>query len=157
MLMTARHCLAAAALTLSACAMNDGRAGTATGGAGSLEGSSWRLVEIQSMDDSQGSTRPTDPDNYTMQLEGGGRASFQLDCNRGSGSWTMTTAGPDSGSISFGPIATTRMACPPPSLGDRIAGDLANVRGYRLVDGRLSLSLMADGGILIWERAGEAR
>lgn len=150
--------VAALALIVSACAPNE-QLPTSTAGLAltDLTGSSWRLVEIQSMDDAQGTTKPGDPDKYRMQFETGGRAVFELDCNRGTGSWTMVAAGDNSGAISFGPIATTRMACPPPSLGDRLANDLASVRGYRLVDGRLSLSLIADGGILVWERADELR
>lgn len=150
--------VAALASLVSACAPGKQPPASTTGPTvADLTGSSWRLVEMQSMDDAQGTTRPDDPDKYRMQLEAGGRAVFQLDCNRGNGSWTTTAAGDSSGTIAFGPIATTRMACASPSLGDRLANDLANVRGYRIVDGRLSLSLMADGGILVWERADALR
>lgn len=44
-----------------------------------LEGTEWRLVEFQSMDDAQGTTRPDDPDKYTMKLTADGRAAFRLD------------------------------------------------------------------------------
>lgn len=145
--------LAAAAMLISNCASGADQPSAATGSSpAGLEGTSWRLVEIRSMADAKGAIVPPNPDNYTMRLESGARAIFLLDCNRGRGNWTSAVAGDGSGSISFGPIATTRMACPPPSLGDRLANDLARVRAYRVIDGRLSLSLMADGGILIWEQ-----
>jgi hypothetical protein len=40
--------------------------------------------------------------------------------------------------------------CPPPHLDERVARDLAHVRSYLLKDGKLYLSLMADGGIYEW-------
>lgn len=116
-----------------------------------LRGTAWRLLSIQSMDDAQGTTRVADPSRYTLRFDAEGRAALRLDCNRGAGSWKAQPAGDGTGSLEFGPIATTRMACPPPSLGDRVGRDLGYVRGFRLKDGKLYLSLMADGGILEWE------
>jgi heat shock protein HslJ len=84
-----------------------------------------------------------------MTLEPGGRLTMQLDCNRATGTWT--SQGGDSGAFSFGPLATTRALCPPPSMDSRIAGDAQYVRSYLLRDGRLYLSLMADAGIYAWE------
>jgi hypothetical protein len=40
--------------------------------------------------------------------------------------------------------------CPPGSLAPRLMQQLPFVRSYLLRDGRLHLSLMADGGILSW-------
>jgi heat shock protein HslJ len=117
-----------------------------------LAGSSWRLVEFQSMDDAIGTTRPEDPSRYTMRLESDGTASFRLDCNRANGNWSAQPAGDgSSGSFEFGPLAATTAACPPPSMGERVSADAAYVRGYLLRDGRLYLSLMADAGIYVWE------
>jgi hypothetical protein len=48
-------------------------------------------------------------------------------------------------------IGVTRALCPPPSMDERIARDMDFVRGVLLREGRLSLSLMADAGIYIWE------
>lgn len=117
-----------------------------------LAGSSWRLVEFQSMDDAIGTTRPEDPSRYTMRLGPDGTVSFLLDCNRANGNWSARPAGDgDSGSFEFGLLATTTAACPPPSMGERVAADAEYVRGYLLRDGRLYLSLMADAGIYVWE------
>jgi heat shock protein HslJ len=116
----------------------------------SLAGTSWQLHAIQSMDDAQGTTRVPDPQRFTLRFDADGRVRLQLDCNRGTGTWEAAAAGEDSGSLKFGPIATTRAMCPPPHLDQRVGRDLPYVRGYRLKDGKLFMSLMADGGIYEW-------
>jgi hypothetical protein len=104
------------------------------------------------MDDAVGRTRPADPSRYTLQLAADGRASLQLDCNRATASWTaQASAEPDNGSFRFGPLATTRAQCPPPSLSQRLATQIPYVRSYLIRNGHLHLSLFADGGILEWE------
>ena len=119
----------------------------------SLTGTSWQLVAIQSMDDEQGTTRIADPASFTLHFGTDGRASLRLDCNRGAGNYEATTATDGSGSLRFGLVATTRALCPPPHLDERVARDLAYVRSYRVKDGKLFLSLMADGGIYEWHPA----
>jgi heat shock protein HslJ len=121
------------------------------GRASTLEGTSWRLVEFQSMDDAIGTLRPDDPSKYTMTLHGDGTVSMQLDCNRATGTWSAEPASDEGGSFRYGPLATTRALCPPPSLGERIARDAEFVRSYLLRDGRLHLSLVADAGIYAWQ------
>jgi len=116
-----------------------------------LTGRSWRLVEIQSMDDAEGVSRPEDPSIYTMTLGKDGTASFRLHCNRGTASWSAEVTSADSGTLEFSRMAMTRAACPPPSLDVRVAGAMEYVRSYLFRDGRLHLSLMADGGIYSWE------
>jgi heat shock protein HslJ len=116
----------------------------------SLAGTSWQLHAIQSMDDAQGTTHVPDPQRFTLRFDTNGRVSLQLDCNRGTGTWEVVASGADSGSLKFGPIATTRAMCPPPHLDQRVARDLPYVRGYRLKEGKLFMSLMADGGIYEW-------
>jgi heat shock protein HslJ len=104
------------------------------------------------MDDAIGIARPDDPSRYTMRLNADGTVELRLDCNRGRGSWSAEAVGDgDSGSFDFGPLAVTRALCPPPNLDEQIATQAEYVRSYLLDDGRLHLSLMADGGILVWE------
>jgi heat shock protein HslJ len=119
-----------------------------------LAGTEWRLVEFQSMDDAQGTTRPGEGTLYTMWLHGDGAVTMQLNCNRATGTWSATP-GPEatSGRFNFGPLAATRALCPPPSMDESIAAQSGYVRSYRLRDDRLYLSLMADGGIYVWARA----
>jgi len=117
---------------------------------GSLAGSAWQLHAIQSMDDAQGTTRIAEPKRFTLRLESDGRAALQLDCNRGTATWNAKPAGDGSGSLTFGPVAATRALCAPPHVDERVVRDLAFVRSYRLKDGALFMSLMADGGIYEW-------
>lgn len=117
-----------------------------------LQGTTWQLVGIQSMDDAQGLRRPRDASRYTLSLQADGRAVLQLDCNRAMGRWRVDpSADPGNGGFRFGPLASTKALCPAPSLGEPLALQLPFVRGYLLRDGRLNLSLLADGGIRIWE------
>ena len=113
--------------------------------AASLEGTAWRLVEFKGGDDSI--LRPDDRTKYTIEFGADGRVSARIDCNRGSGTWT--SSGPNQ--LQFGPLALTRMMCPPGSLHDQIARQWGNVRSYVLENGHLFLSLMADGGIYEFE------
>jgi heat shock protein HslJ len=119
---------------------------------GPLSGTEWRLIEIQSMDDSVGIKRPDDPSKYTLRLNADGTANMRLDCNRANGTWSAEpSADASNGRFEFGPLAATRALCPPPSLGEQIAAQARYIRGYMLKDGRLYLSLTADGGIYAWE------
>jgi heat shock protein HslJ len=116
-----------------------------------LAGTSWQLVAIQSMDDAQGTTKVQEPSRFTLEFGRDGRAALRLDCNRGMGGYEVKPAGDGtSGSLTFGPIAGTRARCAPPNLDERIGRDLAYVRSYMLKEGKLFLSLMADGGIYEW-------
>lgn len=119
----------------------------------SLAGTRWRLIEIRSMDDAIGTTRPDDPSKYTLAFAADGTLAMRLDCNRAMGRWSATPAADsEGGQLRVGPLAATRALCPEPSLDERIARDMDYVRSYLVKDGRLHLSLMADGGIYVWER-----
>jgi heat shock protein HslJ len=143
---------ASPAETQSAGPQSGAAAAPATTQAGPLAGTEWRLVEIQSMDDATGIARPDDPPLYTMRLNGDGSVSMRLNCNRATGTWSAEPgADPSSGRFEFGPLAGTRALCPPPSLDERVTAQAQYVRSYLLKDGRLHLSLMADGGIFVWE------
>lgn len=121
----------------------------------SLADTQWRLVEFQSMDDA--SMAPEDSVLYTLDLGADGTVAMQLNCNRGTGTWTAEPgSGADSapdvetGTLAFGPLAVTRALCPPPSMDEQITRDMGYVRGYYLRGDTLSLSLMADGGLYLW-------
>jgi heat shock protein HslJ len=117
-----------------------------------LTGTTWRLLSIESMaPEEQPSTTIDDPSTYTVTFGDDGRAAFQVDCNRGNASWETSAAAPDSGTLTFGPIALTRMMCPQPSEDTRVAAALGYVRSYLLSDGKLHLSMLADSGVMHWE------
>jgi para-nitrobenzyl esterase len=114
---------------------------------GGLEGTSWRLVEIAMSD---GVTRPAiERSRYTLGFGASGVLHVRFDCNRGHGSWK--SSGP--GNLEFGPLSLTRAMCPPGSLHDQLLRQWPYVRSYVLKDGRLYLSLMADGGTIEFEPA----
>jgi len=116
-------------------------------GPANLEGSSWRLVQIAM---SNGVTRPAiERSRYTIGFGKDGVLNVRFDCNRGRGSWT--SSGP--GILEFGPLALTRALCPTGSLHDELVRQWPNVRSYLVKDGRLFLSLMADGGTIEFEPA----
>jgi len=115
--------------------------------AGTLGGTSWRLVQIMSMDDN--TYKPDDPSRYTLSFETDGSMNVLADCNRGKGSW----ASESDSQLQFGPIAATRAMCPPESLHDRYLSQFEWVRSYVMRDGHLFLATMADGSIIEFEPA----
>jgi para-nitrobenzyl esterase len=113
----------------------------------SLEGRSWRLVQIAMSD---GVTRPAiERSRYTIGFGRQGVLNVRFDCNRGRGSWA--SSGP--GNLEFGPLALTRALCPTGSLHDELVRQWPYVRSYLVKDGRLFLVLMADGGTIEFEPA----
>jgi heat shock protein HslJ len=74
-----------------------------------LAGTSWLLVEFQSMDDATGAVRPEASQRFTMRLDSDGSVSMELDCNRATGTWTAEPSEDgQSGRFEFGPLAVTR-------------------------------------------------
>ena len=92
--------------------------------------------------------KPDRPELYTVRFERTGRMSVRADCNRGSGSFTVTTGR----RLTFGPIALTRAACPPGSLSDRFVRDVGRVSSYVVRDGALFLEMPVDSGTLRFRR-----
>jgi para-nitrobenzyl esterase len=115
--------------------------------AAGLGGTSWQLVEFRGGDDTV--LTPDDKAKYTIAFGNDGRLSARIDCNRGAGTWQ--SSGPPQ--LEFGPLALTRMACPPAPLNDRLARDWPYVRSYVMRDGHLFIALMADAGIYEFEPA----
>jgi heat shock protein HslJ len=105
-----------------------------------LAGTSWRLVQFQSMDDT--TLKPDAGASYTLSFEEGGVLLVQADCNRGRGQWRST----NNVSIELGALAMTRASCAS-RMYDRFVRDLGDVRSYVLKDGQLYLSLKIDSGI----------
>jgi heat shock protein HslJ len=140
--------IGAAALLAAGCAGLPG-----TGGQAQLAGTAWQLVAYHPAGSGAAELRPARPDQYQMRFGADGRLSARVDCNQGSGTWTAAPGAADgtSGSLALGPLATTRMMCPPSPLGGRLPADIEAVRSYRIADGRLQLEL-ADGGTYTWER-----
>lgn len=80
----------------------------AVAGSAALEGPTWRLVSLPGHDTG---FLAAVSDGVTVQLSGGALQAF-AGCNRMRGAYTV-----DGDRVTFGPMAGTLMACPPP-LGD---------------------------------------
>ena len=89
----------------------------------------------------------SDPSLYTLDLQPDGTFHVRVDCNRGSGAYTLESS---SLVLELGPL--TRAMCPPDSLHDRYLRDLSNVRTYvHLADeNTLVLNLWADAGNMVF-------
>lgn len=121
--------------------------GTAAADPTPLSDTGWQLVSIDSPD---GPTPVADPSAFTVTFGADGNAAFRLDCNRGSGSWQASSTAPDSGTLTFGPIAVTLMMCPQPSPDTRVAAALSSVGGWQISDGQLSLTPSSGDTTLRW-------
>ncbi len=148
-----KTCTALAALLLSVAVSPTGaQTSPQTEGVQPLSGTHWRLVRIESMDDAQPPRLPSAGRDIELRFGLDGRAALRLDCNRGTAGFesSLAAAGAHSGGLQFGAMASTRAACGPDSLEPTVLRQLPYVRGWLLRNGRLHLSLMADGGILTW-------
>lgn len=102
---------------------------------------SWRLIGFGD------ATEPGEVE-ITLRVEADGTVSGTSGCNRYSGAWT-----PGDGGAKVGPLAATKMACPPPrmEIEGRYLEDLGSVRRWRRhVDG-IVLVDAADDPRLVFE------
>ena len=90
---------------------------------------------------------PDAPDRYTLAFQPGGRVNVRADCNRGSGSYQV-----DGSDMKFGPIALTKMACPPDSKDSVFLRALAQTRTYAFDPEGLLLTL-GDGTLMRFRSA----
>ena len=99
----------------------------------------WTWLSTQTRDGS--GVVPEGRERYTLEFRPGGTVNVRADCNRGSGSYTR-----NGNTLGIGPIALTRMACPPDSKdGDFVKG-LAAVSGHSMVGSDLVLTLGSNAG-----------
>ena len=105
-----------------------------------LAGTSWKLVKLQTGDET--TVAPDDGSKYTVTFGRDGRVTARVDCNRASSTWKSSRAG----ELQFGSWSRTSAKCPPGSLHDKIVTEGANVRSYSIKNGHLFLSGMAAGG-----------
>jgi para-nitrobenzyl esterase len=85
---------------------------------------------------------PDAPERYTLLFQPGGRVNLRADCNRGSASYLLNGS-----ELSFGPIALTKMLCPPGSRDAEFLRQLGAVAAQSLRGGELTLTL-GDGAIM---------
>jgi len=107
---------------------------------GSVVGKTWQweasITPVEKM------TVPN-PERYTILLTKDGKLQARFDCNRGGGDYKISA-----GRLSFGPMRSTRMACPPDSLDGFFMNDLAKVNSFFVQDGKLFLELEGNSGTM---------
>ena len=84
---------------------------------------------------------PDAAERYALVFAPGGMVSVRADCNRGSGSYLL-----NGNQLTFGPIALTKMMCPPGSRDGEFLRGLAAVAGQSMSGNELVLTLQGDGG-----------
>lgn len=84
-----------------------------------------------------------DPERYTILLTADGKARIRFDCNLGGGEYKISK-----GKLSFGPLLSTRMACPPDSLDGPFMRDLQRVVSFFVEKDTLYLELPFDSGTM---------
>jgi heat shock protein HslJ len=111
-----------------------------------LTGVTWTLQEIRG---GSSPASPGDPSLYTLTFGDDGRVAVRADCNSGSGSYTVTGS-----QITIGPVATTRVACPPGSLYDQFMQAIEAANSFTFSEGQLLLVWPEDGGTLVFAAEG---
>ena len=84
-----------------------------------------------------------DPTRYTLRFLPDGRVETRFDCNRGGGSYETSEY-----RLSFGPMMTTRMACPEDSQDALFMQQLERISTYFTRDGDLYLEMPYDSGTM---------
>jgi heat shock protein HslJ len=83
---------------------------------------------------------------YTLVI-GDSTATGVADCNRMTGKATWTDK-----QLSFGPLATTKMGCPPGGMGDRYLKFLGGAAGWFVRSDTLFVDLKVDSGTMRFVR-----
>jgi heat shock protein HslJ len=83
------------------------------------------------------------PERYTIFLKADGKAQIRFDCNRGGGEFKISP-----GKLSFGPLMSTRMACPPDTLDGPFMRDLQRVVSFFVDNDTFYLELPYDSGTM---------
>lgn len=83
------------------------------------------------------------PERYTIFLAEDGKLKAKFDCNSGGGSYEISE-----GKLSFGPLMSTRMACPPDTMDALFMRDLQRVTSFFIENGDLYLELPFDSGTM---------
>lgn len=87
------------------------------------------------------------PERYALEFLPDSTVRVILDCNRGSGPYHA-----DGKSVRIGPIATTRMMCPPGTIDTVFAKELDTARGWFMQGDTLMFDLAADSGTMRFVR-----
>jgi len=86
---------------------------------------------------------PPNPENYTIEFLPDSTARVMLDCNQGNGRYHV-----DGKSLTIGPIAATRMMCPPGTMDAEFGKQLDGVRNWFMQGDTLMMDIFADSGTM---------
>ena len=88
------------------------------------------------------------PERYTLELQGGGKALVRADCNRGQATYKF-----DGRAVAIKILGMTKGACPPGSMSERYTKSLEAAVGQRIRGDNLFLDLPGEGGTMKFVRA----
>ena len=88
------------------------------------------------------------PERYTLELQGGGKALVRADCNRGQATYKL-----DGRAVAIRISGMTKVACPPGSMSERYTKSLEAAVGQRIRGDNLFLDLPGEGGTMKFVRA----
>ena len=88
------------------------------------------------------------PERYTLELQGGGKALVRADCNRGQATYKL-----DGRAVAIRISSMTKVACPPGSMSERYTKSLEAAVGQRIRGDNLFLDLPGGGGTMKFVRA----
>jgi heat shock protein HslJ len=88
------------------------------------------------------------PERYTLELQGGGKALVRADCNRGQAAYKL-----DGRAIAIKVSGMTKVACASGSLSERYLKSLEAATGQRIRGDSLFLDLPGEGGTMQFVRA----
>jgi heat shock protein HslJ len=88
------------------------------------------------------------PERYTLDLQGGGKAVVRADCNRGQAAYKF-----EGRAIAIKISGMTKVACPAGSLSERYVKSLESAVGQRIKGDTLFLDLPGEGGTMKFVRA----
>ena len=114
-------------------------------GAASTTTGSWRWEGMVSSADKISIDQP---DRYTLELQGGGKALVRADCNRGQATYKL-----DGRAVAIKILGMTKVACPQGSMSERYTKSLEAAVGQRIRGDNLFLDLPGEGGTMKFVRA----
>jgi heat shock protein HslJ len=106
-----------------------------------LTGTRWAWQSTQLKDGTR--IVPDAPERYTLEFQPGGQVHVRADCNRGSASYLLNDT-----ALSFGPVALTKMMCPPGSRDAEFLKELAAVAQQSVTGPELVLTLQGNAATM---------
>ena len=100
----------------------------------------WQWVGTSTPDDD---ISVSEPERYLLLLNAEGRAEIEFDCNSGGGDYSI-----DEGSLTFGPLISTRMACPDDTQDFVYMSQLQRATVFYVEGGELHVERAMNGGTM---------